>query len=75
MVSDSAQDREWTVQVLTGSMFDKPLFETKGASKVVVRNADGIPAMAFVKISDSAWASSMATDEDWKSVCIRYGIK
>lgn len=65
----------WTVQVLTGNMFDKPLYETADASRVVVRNEDGIPAMAFVKMSDSVWASSMATDDDWASVCARYGIK
>lgn len=64
----------WSVQVLKRDMFEKPVVDIDDAYKVVVRNRDGVPAMALVRVNGTAWAFSMATDDDWPSVCKQYGI-
>lgn len=66
--------KSWSIQVHRGSILEPPVLDADDVDKVVVRNRDGVPAIALVRVHGGAWGVSMATDDDWAKVCALHGI-
>lgn len=66
--------KSWSVQGYSKDILRGPLFDVDDVDKIVVRDKNGKPVVAIVKINDDVFIEGDASQKDWESFCLSRGI-
>jgi hypothetical protein len=64
----------WSVQGYSSNILDGPLFDVDDMSKLVVRDCDGKPVFALIRMHDRGFMQSDASQSDWQTFCRLHGV-
>ena len=63
------------VTVLGKNMALPPLYSGNDVKQIIIRDSSGKAMLLILNISDDTWGVSSSTDDDWKIILERYGVK
>lgn len=66
--------KSWSVQGYSRNILAGPLFDVDDFDKLIVRDCDGNPVFAMVRMHDRGMMQSDASQEDWGNFCRLHGI-
>ena len=65
----------WSVQGYSDNVLQPPLFDVDDVKKIVLRNRDGKPVFALVRLGDNGFAECDASQPDWENFCVSKEIR
>lgn len=66
--------KSWSVQGFSRNVFAGPLFDVDDAEKIIVRDCDGKPLFALVRMHDRGFVQCDESQPDWDTFCRLHGI-
>ena len=64
----------WSVQGYSKNVLAGPLFDIDDMDQLVVRDCEGNPVFALVRMHDRGFMQSDASQKDWTTFCRLHGI-
>ena len=64
----------WSVQGYSKNILACPLFDSDDVEKIIVRDCEGKPVFAMIRMHDRGFMQSDASQEDWQTFCRLHGI-
>lgn len=64
----------WSVQGYSKNILAGPLFDVDDVDKLIVRDCEGNPVFAMLRIHDRGFIQSDASQKDWQTFCRLHGI-
>ena len=64
----------WSVQGYTTNVLAGPAFDVDDIDKIVIRDRDGKPVIAFTRLGDDGFVECDKSQDDWDTFCRLRGI-
>ena len=64
----------WSVQGYSTNILAGPIFDVDDFNKLIVRNCEGVPVFALVRMHERGMVQSDASQKDWDVFCRLHGI-
>ena len=66
--------QSWSVQAFSKNVFAGPIVDVDDFNVLIVRDCDGKPVFALVRMHDRGFMQSDASQKDWATFCRLHGI-
>lgn len=64
----------WSVQGYSPNVLAGPVFDVDDIDKIIVRNKEGKPVFAMVRLGDTGFTQCDMSEPDWDTFCRLRGI-